>query len=824
MLAILHKLRTPLRLVLCGILIFVVCLLPTVHTLAATSPDSKNWNLYCITAGDCALYDPTSCSVVNDTLNGTTTPTSVGSIIPDDQIPGASRKEKEWNYLISLGLTPVQVAGIMGNIANEGVFDPESVENIPGLPARSKNPYDAGQYGWGLFGFTPGYYVFGKTPDSYWYASNKAANIQPTMDNIYYISTQMDIEYAYMQYNKGASGNSLLDEYKARATSPAAAAAAWMELAEKPLHPNYGPRQASAIKLMNKFGKNGTSVVDTSKTDPSGAGTCCNTSSDPAMADLPVTGDTQVLAKQILNNPNITFDNGPDGNVAENFKRMAQDEEAQTDAGRSVEVQPIILVALLYLAKDHKVQVSSLTDGPSHLAKDNPHGMGDAMDIDFFDGQGTNGSDAVAKKIIDILEQVLPSGSRFGMGNGPFSGTQTVDGKDFTAFADNPNHVHFDVVGVSQEDDDKAVQTAGQGASAISSTESSSSQCCADGSSAGGDSAAADAALTGNTNAEKAFNYFIGKGLSAQAAAGIVGNMMAESAGNTENLDTHAHNDISGTHDGIVQWSTSRWNALKSHESGKDVYALSTQLDYVWYELTKGSYGAVLGEIKNASSAAEAATAFNLNYEVSGDDSGNREANARRIFAKYGGNAATGAAAAGGCAATASSTNGKAFVLGDYAWPVDIKKSEVDSGYPWPCPGNCHHDNTPAFDLSTKKAVAGDDADVVGRDEFAITDGTIDNLHVYMGISGCYSFHIKSSTDGYDYYYTHTRNPVVKEGQKVKVGDKVSEVGERKCTGNGSYPHLHIDRGSPKGSPGGSECCRDPGLVPIINKLYANLP
>ncbi|HVI60604.1 MAG TPA: M23 family metallopeptidase, partial [Candidatus Saccharimonadales bacterium] len=114
--------------------------------------------------------------------------------------------------------------------------------------------------------------------------------------------------------------------------------------------------------------------------------------------------------------------------------------------------------------------------------------------------------------------------------------------------------------------------------------------------------------------------------------------------------------------------------------------------------------------------------------------------------------------------------------------------------------------------------------DVVGRAEFAITDGTIESLHIYDGISGCYSFHIKSSTDGYDYYYTHARNPAVRDGQQVKVGDKVAEVGERKCTGNGSYPHLHIDRGKPKGAIGGYECCRDSGLVPIINKLYASLP
>lgn len=166
--------------------------------------------------------------------------------------------------------------------------------------------------------------------------------------------------------------------------------------------------------------------------------------------------------------------------------------------------------------------------------------------------------------------------------------------------------------------------------------------------------------------------------------------------------------------------------------------------------------------------------------------------------------------------------------INGYAWPVALTKAEASNGYSWPCPSQCHHDGTPAFDLANKTSV-GDttgehDADSVGRAEFAITAGTIKNLHIYDNIPGCYSFHILSSVDGYDYYYTHARNPVVKTGDRVTAGQKVAEIGERKCTGNGSYPHLHIDRGSPKGAGGGNVCCRDQGMVPLINKLYANLP
>ncbi|MEK7594242.1 MAG: phage tail tip lysozyme [Patescibacteria group bacterium] len=510
-----------------------------------------------------------------------------------------------------------------------------------------------------------------------------------------------------------------------------------------------------------------------------------------------ISGDLKTLAQQILDSSKISFDYGPNGDTGKQFKRLAAGQKAQTDTGREVDVQPIILITILHISQSHKVNISALTDGSSHTAPTNPHGSGKGVDINILDGSHNNGSDAVAYKIINSAAEVLPAGSRFGMGNGPF-GSKTISGKKFTSFVDAPNHVHIDVLGVSQADIDKAVQAAGgsgggtagadtttytykaegiipkSGKTVVASTfggeytggkwkatndkqnpggkgngnddngagntptgivghagfaELSVNVGSGDYSALGGlpahtklqitykgksviaekldvgaggdahplidlwwetaklldfttgngkvklrvvpdstpttpvDGSATDTgdseddaatgccpvdqaedtdgtSLVGKTKAEKAFNYFVGQhSLSPKVAAGIVGNMMTESGGQTEELDTHAHNDISGTHDGIVQWSTSRWAGLKAHEKGKNPYSLTTQLDYVWYELDEGGYKSVLKNMKSASSAAGAATIFNSQYEVSGDNSGHRESNATKLFTKYGGGA-----------------------------------------------------------------------------------------------------------------------------------------------------------------------------------------
>lgn len=174
--------------------------------------------------------------------------------------------------------------------------------------------------------------------------------------------------------------------------------------------------------------------------------------------------------------------------------------------------------------------------------------------------------------------------------------------------------------------------------------------------------------LSGNTPAQKAFNYFISKGLTPAQAAGVVGNLMVESGGNTENLDTHAHNNISGTHDGIAQWSGGRWAALKQHERG-DPYDLANQLDYLMFELGGGGGEPnTLADIKKAKTPEEAALAFQNGFERCGSASAcsqiNRVTNAKKIFAKSGGTepgttiTASAVTSAGSCGASSGGVDG----------------------------------------------------------------------------------------------------------------------------------------------------------------------
>ncbi len=458
--------RTCFKLGLASVLAFVVCLLPTVQAFAATE---RNWNIYCITSGDCALYDPSACvpGAADNDAAGQITP---GEEVPDSELPGATVKAKIWNYLIAQGFTPVQAAGIYGNIGVEGVYDPQSVENQPGLVARSKDPYDAGSYGWGLFGFTPGYYVFGK--DGSWFqASNDKGNVHPTKANVYYISTQMDVMYAFMKFNNDlGSAKSLLDTYKARATSVSEAALAFEDLFENPADPgaSASERISNAQQGMNKFGHGGSA-------DQSAV---ASVDSNP--------GDIQNLANKVLANVNITFSGGGDSPVANQLKKLAQGDDLQNQDGRTINVQPIVLAALLHLADGHRVRVDSLVS-----AGQQSHSVGKAMDIGAFDGDPTNGSDVTAYKIISSLAQVLPSGSHFGMGNDPFNGTKVMDDKEFTAFKDSPNFLHFDVTGIDQATLDRAVELEVGGSNSGNDGQSGGQACCPT-SSSSSDSASTD--------------------------------------------------------------------------------------------------------------------------------------------------------------------------------------------------------------------------------------------------------------------------------------------------------------------------------------------
>jgi hypothetical protein len=67
-------------------------------------------------------------------------------------LTGKDNEEKTWNYLVSLGLSDEQTAGVMGNIMQESGFDPERIQG----GGDSINPSAAGGGGYGIVQWTPG--------------------------------------------------------------------------------------------------------------------------------------------------------------------------------------------------------------------------------------------------------------------------------------------------------------------------------------------------------------------------------------------------------------------------------------------------------------------------------------------------------------------------------------------------------------------------------------------------------------------------------------------------------------------------------------------
>ena len=124
--------------------------------------------------------------------------------------------------------------------------------------------------------------------------------------------------------------------------------------------------------------------------------------------------------------------------------------------------------------------------------------------------------------------------------------------------------------------------------------------------------------LKGNTNAEKAFNYFVGKGLSPQQAAGIVGNLHAESGVNPGIQEQNPIGNGRGGY-GIAQWTGPRRNQLENfaRQRGTDPSDMATQLDFLWSELNSSEKGA-LDSLRGANSASDAARIFSEKFERPG--------------------------------------------------------------------------------------------------------------------------------------------------------------------------------------------------------------
>lgn len=169
--------------------------------------------------------------------------------------------------------------------------------------------------------------------------------------------------------------------------------------------------------------------------------------------------------------------------------------------------------------------------------------------------------------------------------------------------------------------------------------------------------------LIGSDNAEKVWNFFIGKGFTPQQTAGIMGNFEHESR---MNPDQH---QIGGPAYGLAQWEGGRRQALEqfARDQGRDVASLDLQLDFVMHELTS-TESLAYSEIKKHDTVPGATISWLDFYERAGVRAETeRLANAEAFFNQYGSTTPVSSGPGG----VTCATNGRGEVIGGYSLPVD---------------------------------------------------------------------------------------------------------------------------------------------------------
>lgn len=102
-------------------------------------------------------------------------------------------------------------------------------------------------------------------------------------------------------------------------------------------------------------------------------------------------------------------------------------------------------------------------------------------------------------------------------------------------------------------------------------------------------------------------NFFINKGLTANQAKGIYGNLMQESAGKLNAVSRDGYNSY-----GLAQWTGSRKTKLFNKYGNSPTQ--QQQLEYLWEELNSTEKGA-LQALRNSKTVEEATEAFMNKFE-----------------------------------------------------------------------------------------------------------------------------------------------------------------------------------------------------------------
>jgi hypothetical protein len=420
-----------------------------------------------------------------------------------------------------------------------------------------------------------------------------------------------------------------------------------------------------------------------------------------------------------------------------------------------------------------------------------------------------------------------------------YSVIDTIDKIDLEKSGDQPG-LHETQGKGTQQFTDTVLQGITGGSSDTNNTASSGTSCsCSSGS----------ARLTGSNAEEQIFNYLVANGdLKPFQAAGIMGNMQAESGFEPERLQgvfdkpvpaeslSDAQLEDKNLGWGLVQW-TPPGKMIKTFNNRNKANDLAAQLDFLIDQLNgKGPIPETVAgqKLRATTNERDAASSFELDYERhAGGAQVARLDNATALLAKYGSGSGGGGGSSnltngGDSSCGGSGDSGTGVVVDGYAFPIWAQKQSdygITGDSPLPCSGICHHDGSPALDLSVKYHGSGREG-AEGAPVYAISDGSYTvNYNNYRKISGatCNSVTFTSSKDKFVYWYGHLkRDTSIPNNKTVKAGTKLGNVGPTECADN-TLSHLHISR-VPASAPVDDVGSRDNGLVPLINKLYENLP
>jgi murein DD-endopeptidase MepM/ murein hydrolase activator NlpD len=299
--------------------------------------------------------------------------------------------------------------------------------------------------------------------------------------------------------------------------------------------------------------------------------------------------------------------------------------------------------------------------------------------------------------------------------------------------------------------------------------------------------------LVGSDNAERAWNFFIGKGFTPQQTAGILGNFEHESPGIIPDQE-----QIGGPAYGIAQWEGGRRQALEqfARDQNRDVASLDLQLDFVMHELNGTEHLAYI-EIQKQQTVPGATINWLDYYERAGVRAETeRIQNAESFFNEFGSTTPSGTSSAH----VTCATNGSGQVIGGFSLPVD--RSWYDEHPEWFT--KPHHNQNPASDIPVPE----------GTPIYSVTDGVV----ILAPVGGnCGEGVIVEAANGVTFMYCHGSDggtvAGARQGDKVSAGQLImhsSHTGRVIPPGpTGAHLHLEINVG-------GTARCPQPLFVGIV--------